>query len=197
LRYFEQHGDARVSQSCNVGGYDLGGWVSHQRTKHAKGMLADRERRLGELRGWTWDSLADRWEGFKRLLDYVDCYGDARVPPSYTVDGYKLGKWVLKQRVKRVEGRLDVDRERRLEELRGWTWDPRADRWEEGFRRLLDTAVLLRRAPEAKWFDLLAKGRTGGGLKRGCLLGRRAGCGWSGPGFRQRVWRRTWLCRRG
>ena len=60
---------------------------------HAKGTLdADRQHRLQDLPGWTWDPRADQWEeGFRRLLDYVERHGDARVPRSYTVDGYKLG----------------------------------------------------------------------------------------------------------
>ena len=42
------------------------------------------------------------------------------------------------QRDKHTEGTLDPARERRLLDLPGWTWDPYADRWEEGFRRLQD-----------------------------------------------------------
>jgi hypothetical protein len=42
--------------------------------------------------GWTWDPYADRWEeGFSRLSHYIERHGDARVPVSYTVDGYRLG----------------------------------------------------------------------------------------------------------
>ena len=49
---------------------------------HAKGTLdADRQRRLQDLPGWTWDPYADKWEeGFRRLLDYVERHGHARVP---------------------------------------------------------------------------------------------------------------------
>ena len=74
-----------------------------QRNGHAKGTLdADRQRRLQDLPGWTWDPVADQWEeGFSRLLDYVERHGDARVPESYTVDGYPLGAWVSRQRSSR------------------------------------------------------------------------------------------------
>ena len=30
------------------------------------------------------------------------------------------------------------DRERRLQELPGWLWNPHVDRWEKDFRRLMD-----------------------------------------------------------
>lgn len=34
-------------------------------------------------------------------------------------------------------GELDPDRWKRLNELKGWEWSPRADRWNERFRRLV------------------------------------------------------------
>ena len=138
--YVERHGDARVPRSWMVDGYKLGGWVIDQRVKRAKGKLdANSERRLQELPGWTWKAATDRWEeGFSQLLDYVKRHGDARVPPSCTVNGYPLGTWVMQQRATHARGGLDAERERRLRDVPGWTWDPRADRWEEGFSRLLD-----------------------------------------------------------
>jgi superfamily II DNA or RNA helicase len=140
LDYVERHGDARVPRSYTVEGYQLSAWIGTQRTNRGKGALdGDRERRLQELPGWTWDTRADRWEdGFRRLLDYVEAYGDARVLQSYVVDGYRLGSWVTTQRLNRSKGALDGDRERRLQELPGWTWDGRIDNWEEYFRQLLD-----------------------------------------------------------
>ena len=117
-------------------------------TLHAKGTLdAESERRLEELPGWTWDPVADQWEeGFSQLLEYVERHGDARVPQSYTVDGYQLGKWVKHQRYCHRKGTLDADRQRRLQKLPGWTWDPVADRWEEAFT----PTPALRRTPRQR-----------------------------------------------
>jgi hypothetical protein len=99
-------------------------WVKKQRTRRANGTLeADRERQLQDLTGWTWDPFADQWEeGFSGLLNYVERHGDARVPVSYTVDGYKLGWWVVRQRNNHAKGTLDADRQHRLQNLPGWTW---------------------------------------------------------------------------
>jgi hypothetical protein len=73
--------------------------------------------------GWTWNPVADQWEeGFSHLLQYVERHGDARVPQSYSVDGYQLGEWVARQRRMYAKGLLDADRERRLQALPGWTW---------------------------------------------------------------------------
>ncbi|MBX7434601.1 helicase associated domain-containing protein [Mycobacterium sp. Y57] len=75
------------------------------------------------MSGWTWDPFADqREEGFQHLLDYVERYGHARVAQSCVVNGYPLGTWVGTQRAFHTKGGLDADRERRLQELPGWTW---------------------------------------------------------------------------
>jgi superfamily II DNA or RNA helicase len=139
LRYVEKSGDARVPKSYKVGEFRLGSWVGLQRGNHAKGTLdADRERRLKELPGWSWQSKPDQWEdGFRQLREYVERTGNARVPNSFTVDGYKLGGWVSTQRSFYAKGRLHPDRQRRLQDLPGWSWQSKADQWEEGFRRLL------------------------------------------------------------
>ncbi len=138
--YVLRHGDASAPRSYTVDGYQLGVWVKSQRRNYAESTLAaDRQRRLRELPGWTWDPYADQWnEGFNLLLDYVERQGDARVPASYTVDGYRLGRWVIKQRVAHSEENLEAERKRRLQKLPGWTWDTNAARWEEGFSRLQD-----------------------------------------------------------
>src|SRR5262249_12993415 len=138
LDYVEHNGDARVPQPYTVDGYRLGNWDRMQRQKR-KGLDVDRERRLEEQPGWAWDPKAARWEeGLSRLVDYVEPHGDAHIPQSCTVDGYRLGTWVDTQRQKRTEGNFDPDRERRLQELPGWTWDTDGAQWEEGFSRLLD-----------------------------------------------------------
>jgi hypothetical protein len=139
-RFVDRHGHARVPQSYTVDGYRLGGWVGEQRTNYTGGTLkAERQRRLEDLPGWTWDPRTDQWEeGFRQLLSYVERNGRARVPQSYTFDGYRLGSWCQLQRSNYAEGILEDDRERRLNGLPGWTWNPRTDNWDEGFSRLID-----------------------------------------------------------
>lgn len=135
--YVKQNGDAQIPALYKTAdGYGLGGWVHAQRVKFANGTLdAVRQHRLEKVRGWTW--VDDRWEeGFRRLQAYVKQKGDARVPQGYMVDGQKLGVWVALQRTKYNQAKLSADRQRRLEALPGWTWEPHADAWEKAFARL-------------------------------------------------------------
>lgn len=72
----------------------------------------------------------ERWQHhFGQLLGYVRRHGDARVPRSHvSPDWEALGAWVADQRTRFAQGTLDPDRAMRLEELPGWTWNPRPRR---------------------------------------------------------------------
>ena len=135
LRFAEREGHTRVPDGHVEDGYRLGAWVNKQRGRKGK-LDADRIRRLAELPGWTWDPRTAQWEeGFGYLLRYAEREGHTRVLMGHIEDGYRLGAWVKKQR-----SRKDIrnaDQIHRLEELPGWTWDPRAAQWEEGFGYLL------------------------------------------------------------
>ncbi|WP_159928270.1 DEAD/DEAH box helicase [Rhodococcus sp. WAY2] len=145
--YADHHGHARVPQSYTVDGCQLGHWVHKQRRTFAHGAMdLGRARRLEAVPGWAWDSAGGRWEelweeGFRRLETYVETIGDARVPYACTTGSYRLGVWVSIQRRHHAEGHLDSPRARRLEAVPGWVWDPFADQWEQGFRRLVDYAA--------------------------------------------------------
>jgi Helicase associated domain len=77
---------------------------------------------------------------FRLMLEYVAANGDARVPTNYTVGGVRLQGWVIEQRTRYSQGRLEPERQRRLEELPGWSWNPYADQWEKAFQMLLEYA---------------------------------------------------------
>src|SRR5579884_786843 len=136
LDYIQQHGHSRVPAQYRVNGYPLGQWATVQRSTYNKGALdPDKRSRLADLPGWSWDAQDAKWEqGFRLLQEYVEHHGDARVPSSYTIDGYQLGTWVMTQR--RRKGELSSDRQRLLQDLAGWTWNTLEAKWEEGFRRL-------------------------------------------------------------
>jgi hypothetical protein len=138
LRYAADHLHTRIPATYKIDGYRLGQWVTIQRQNRSKGTLdKTRQDRLEDVPNWTWDPIADMWEeGFRHLKEYVAQHGDSRVPQQYRASDYRLGSWVNSQRANGRSGILTPDRRERLEALPGWTWDPRADKWEEGFRQL-------------------------------------------------------------
>ncbi|MFD9669827.1 helicase associated domain-containing protein [Rhodococcus sp. NPDC059968] len=116
-------------------GYRLGKWVGKQRTKWAA-LPADRKRRLEELPGWTLDARSALWEAsFTALTHYVQENGHANPPRGLIVDGINLETWIRRQR--RMWDRLTVERRQRLQAVPGWTRNVLDDKWNVGYRYLL------------------------------------------------------------
>jgi superfamily II DNA or RNA helicase len=139
-RFVEQNGHACPLVEFKVDEYALGEWANTQRDRRSRGTLdTQRQDRLGKLPGWSWDPNADKWEeGFRHLLEYAGEHGDAAVPPRFIFNGYRLGQWTMVQRAAKGRDSLEADRVQRLETVSGWSFDPRGDKWEEGFNHLLD-----------------------------------------------------------
>lgn len=134
--FCKTEGHCSVPQSyVTTGGFRLGWWVTKQREKVDK-MTYERRHRLESLDGWTWDPRTSLWEeGYGHLEAYCKAEGNSSVPDKYkTKDGFQLGSWVRTQRVKQdtiANGRRD-----RLERVKGWSWDPYDDAWEQAYARL-------------------------------------------------------------
>lgn len=136
IEFVNQEGHSKVLQKyVTVDGYRLGTWVNSQRT-HFDRLPKEKKERLEALSGWSWDPFADLWEeNFQHLVEFIEQNGSCQVPQDYkTSDGVKLGKWLNVQR--QNNDILPIERRKKLEELPGWTWNPRADKWEIGFQYL-------------------------------------------------------------
>ena len=132
--FSEREGYCRVPREYKTeDGYPLGQWVRIQR-KTRRQMDPDRRRRLEALPRWTWDAFADKWEeGFSRLKEFSEREGHCRVASDYrTEEGYRLGLWVSDQGERQAQ--MPSERRRRLEQLKGWSWDLLPDQWwDDGF----------------------------------------------------------------
>lgn len=137
LRNFsEQNGDCSVARSYQTSdGYQLGVWVSNNRHKR-NAISLERRLRLEALPGWTWDAIDYAWEvGFARLREYSEVNGNSLVAEDFrSSDEYPLGSWVKTQRGRK--DRMQREQQLRLEALCGWTWKPRDEAWEKGYRCL-------------------------------------------------------------
>jgi superfamily II DNA or RNA helicase len=125
--YVDEHGDTTMPTSYVVDGYRLGGWVAAQRSNYTKGVIKpDQQRKLEELPGWVWNALEARWEeGFRFVSEYIVEHQSANVPREYNVDGFRVGQWVREQRRVFGEGKMNEERQKRLESLPGWVWRAR------------------------------------------------------------------------
>jgi uncharacterized protein (DUF2384 family) len=74
------------------------------------------------------------WEkGFSKLLQFKEVHGHCKVPVRFEQAGFNLGSWVSHQR--KAKDSLSPERLQRLDDI-GFVWDPVAEYWEEGFRKL-------------------------------------------------------------
>jgi hypothetical protein len=105
------------------GNFNLGAWVSTQRTR--KDFLRlERKRRLDAI-GFVWDWIDYRWEqGFTALLKFKRREGHCRVPIFHSEGDHRLGWWVSTQRKrrKRKRKRMSAKRKARLNKI-GFVWN--------------------------------------------------------------------------
>ena len=133
--YVDKNGNARPSQKFKTkDGFAVGKWAGRQR-KNKDSLTPERIALLQSLKGWSWDALTDNWnEAFERLKAYTKENDHARAPQDFNSDGFALGKWVNGQR--RSKDSLTPERIALLQSLKGWSWDPLTDKWNEAFERL-------------------------------------------------------------
>ena len=136
--YVLETGHSQVPETyMTADGYQLGTWVTTQRTKHHS-MSAERRDLLEALSGWSWNIPDAKWEeGFAHLNSYLNTNGNLLIPLKHvTSDGFRLGAWVNRQRSNRAVG--TSERITWLEALPGWTWNILDVQWEGWFSRLKD-----------------------------------------------------------
>jgi virulence-associated protein VagC len=119
-KFRKQEGHCRVPKTYEVSGYKLGSWVCKQRLK--KNQLTRTQVSRLESLNFTWDPLTEQWEeAFALLQKFHEREGHCRIPYNLSVDGFKLGAWISKQRQKK--SKMSPDRIAKLMSL-GFEWKP-------------------------------------------------------------------------
>lgn len=146
-KQFNQYLDHVERHGCHPTQGPEARWAISQRLrffgKKGEPLTPDQVRSLEEIDGWSWDPLADDFEKtIQRFVQYVETHPNGRVPAKYkdAADGYALGVRIVTLRLNHRQHKLDPDKERRLEELRGWTWNPYAEEFEDVFQDIKEFA---------------------------------------------------------
>jgi Helicase associated domain len=120
--YIKQHGNADVPYNYPGG---LGHWTTAQRHRWRRGLLTTEIFRALSALDFAYDSYDARWKTrFQQLAAFHSQHGHCRVPFNDPEVPPGLYAWLLVQRQRRRQGRLDDARKRRLDGL-GFDWEPK------------------------------------------------------------------------
>ncbi len=133
-RYVDEGGDINVlPNDYLIDEFNLTRWIRQQRVRYSSKKLSrERIARL-EILGMKWVLLVPKWdENYGKAREYFIENGDLNIKMHYECpDGFKLGVWIVNQRTKFREGKLDVEQIARLEEI-GMIWNAPDVFWENG-----------------------------------------------------------------
>ena len=133
MDYHAKHKHTLVPAREKFKGYNLGGWVSVQRTK--KDTLSEEKRNKLNSLSFVWDGKEALWDAkFQPLKDYHSQYGHCLVTEEEKYNGHSLGRWVALQRKNR--NTLSKKRLHKLNSL-GFVWDPLQYQWNKYFECLI------------------------------------------------------------
>ena len=131
-RYKDREGHCQVPALYLENSFRLGNWVRNQRVNQGE-ISSERRHRLDAL-GFEWDILSDQWQkNLHHLRAYKKREGHCLVPAGHKENGFDLGRWVNKQRMRKEK--ISTVRIKNLEEI-GFVWDARSDNWEQGLSTL-------------------------------------------------------------
>ena len=122
--YYKEFNNLNIKKNyVTKDGYKLGNWLYSQKVRYRDGLLSEREIKLLEELKIDWNikevTKSLSWNEFYDLLVlYYEKYNSTDVTRfyktfdgvNYDEDGYNLGMWVSRQRVKFKKGKLSKDK---------------------------------------------------------------------------------------
>ncbi len=134
VKFMEANGHCEVSKKIE---YKLGCWVQNQRYSYKISKLSSMKIKKLEKISFTWGSDISPWnERFDELIEYQKKHKHLNVSQVDPIEEYRtLGKWLNDQRHFKKKGRLDPEREAKLNEI-GIAWSVREAWWEKNLVEL-------------------------------------------------------------
>ena len=139
-KHISVYGNSLPSGKDKFEGYNLEGWVSKQRVYKKQNELSiDRIQKLESLKEWFWDALEYQWdEWLKDIKVYIEKYG-SKLPSSSSITN-KKDKYLIRriQTIRKTyrENKLSIKKIKQAETIKGWSWDPVQDSWNELIQRI-------------------------------------------------------------
>ena len=125
--YYKKYGNLNVPVGyVDQNGRQLGYWLARLRTFQNRGMLKLSDNQIERLNtiGMLWGTRYDlAWEkGYEEAECYWEQHGNLSVPKEYiSKNGFRLGRWIQRQRGNQKKGKLPGGKKKRLDSL-GMIW---------------------------------------------------------------------------
>ena len=127
--YYNTNGDLLVKQNEIFEDFNLGMWISRQRTNYYSSKAKMKQERIQALEsiGMVWNANDASWElRYKAAKKYYAEFGDLDILIDTTYDGIRLGSWISNQRTARKNKKdshvLTEERIQRLDDI-GMIWE--------------------------------------------------------------------------
>ena len=143
LEYVATTGTSRLGFRQTYKNVNLGQWIGSQRRHFIRKALSNARIDLLEgLPDWSWDPNEDNWNAaYALLIEFVQT--NDRLPEKGQVPyrgNQDLSYWIQRQR--NNGNSLSKFQFDLLESIGCWTWDVKADNWNQGFADLVNFANL-------------------------------------------------------
>ena len=135
VKYQKKNNTIRVADDVQGPNGSLSTWMEKQRAKYRRGphlFDKDKLKQLENVPGWSWDVRDDKWtDMYDFLVKYQKENNTIRVADDVQGPNGSLSTWMEKQRAKYRRGPhlFDKDKLKQLENVPGWSWDVRDDKW--------------------------------------------------------------------
>lgn len=119
-QYYYENGNLNVpADYVTNDGITLGRWLRTVKNNYTLGVLPEEKKKQFESIGMVWSKNESKWyQGYSYASEYFTKNNNLNIPQDYvTDDGYKLGEWLGSQRQQCRNGKLDVERQERLENI--------------------------------------------------------------------------------
>ena len=133
-RFVDYGGDINaLPNDYMLDGFNLTRWIRQQRSRYNSNKLSQERIERLEGIGLKWVLLLPKWQNaYDHAREFFLEHGDLNVYQEYECDdGFKLGIWIVNQRTKYREGRLDTEQIAKLEAI-GMIWNKNDVFWENG-----------------------------------------------------------------